>query len=90
MTRRPKLIRLPQPAGDAQMAEHLLWLLGLVRSGKVKGYSVCLLIESPDGKVTLAEHAAADDPDYEATLLGAMSIAHDGLLQRRRQREEED
>jgi hypothetical protein len=85
---RPKLVRLKAPRGDADMAERLLWILGQVRRGRVKGYCV-VLITDEDGGCTI-EHASADDDEWvEVQLLGAMRLAESGLIERRQERDGE-
>ena len=47
--KRPKLVRLKAPIGDKAMADTLIFLLERVREGKVKAFSICLIIERQDG-----------------------------------------
>lgn len=87
--KRPRLVKLKPPQGDEDMADMLLWLLGFVRAGRVKAYSVCLVVEDEKGAVEVVEHASADaDPFNELAILGAMRVAEHGLMARRREREE--
>lgn len=72
------------------MADTLLWLLTRVRQGKVKAFSICLIVEREDGSVSTVESASADgDSTYELQLLGAMRGAEQGLFMRRAEREDD-
>lgn len=80
----PKLVKLKQPAGDAVMAETLLFLLDRVRSGKIKAFSICIIGERADGTEFSVESATAEgDDQLELQLLGVMRGAEQGLFRRR-------
>ena len=85
--KRPKLVRLKAPIGDKAMADTLIFLLERVREGKVKAFSICLIIERQDGTECSLESATADGSDmYELQLLGCMRGAEQGLFKRREER----
>ncbi len=84
---RPKLIRLKAPLGDTIMAETLLMLLSSVRGGRLKAFSICLIIENQDGSESSIESASADgDGQKELQLLGIMRGAEHKLFERRARR----
>lgn len=84
---RPKLVKLKPPRGDGTMADTLLFLLEHVRKGKVKAFSICLVIEKADGSRTSIESASGgDDGGFELELLGCMRGAEHGLFRRREER----
>lgn len=69
------------------MADTLLFLLEHVRSGKVKAFSICLIVEREDGFQMPIESATAEGDDVlELTLLGIMRGAEQGLWDRRNRR----
>lgn len=68
------------------MANTLLFLLEHVRAGKVKAFSMCLVVEHPNGDKTVESACADGDNHYEMQLLGAMRSAENNLFKRREER----
>ncbi len=88
---RPKVVRLKVPQGDGAMADTLLFLLGYVRVGKIKAFSICLIGEREDGSEFSIESSTADgDSQKELQLLGIMRGAENGLFRRREERMAQD
>jgi hypothetical protein len=86
---RPKLVKLKVPKGDGPMADTLLFLLERVRRGRVKAFSICLIVHGKDGEETSIESATADGDDRaELQLLGIMRVAEHGLWMRRQARKD--
>lgn len=84
---RPKVVKLKPPKGDGAMADTMLFLLERVRLGKVKSYSICLIVERADGSSSSIESATADgDSLRELQLLGVMRGAEHALFRRREER----
>lgn len=87
---RPKIFRFKVPVGDGVMADTLIYLLGHVRAGKVKAFSICLIGEREDGSQFSIESATAEgDARLELQLLGCMRGAEHALFTRRALRKEE-
>lgn len=84
---RPKLVKLKPPAGDTAMADTLLYLLGHIRTGRVKAFSLSVVYEKPNGLESVVEGSTGGEDDAcEMMLLGAMRMAEHGLVERRRKR----